>query len=88
MRCSAFRSTSVRERLERTAQGQGRFHCGECGKTTRNDGTPSGSDSLGCPLPRAWAGYWPRHRKRQELRQATWSAIRQRTPWPSPFDAQ
>jgi transposase-like protein len=32
MRCPACRSTSIRERPERTAQGYRRFRCGECGK--------------------------------------------------------
>jgi transposase-like protein len=32
MRCPACRSTSIRERPERTAQGYRRFRCGKCGK--------------------------------------------------------
>ena len=32
MRCPACRSTIVRERPERTAQGYRRFRCGSCGK--------------------------------------------------------
>src|SRR6201997_2635678 len=32
MRCPACRSTAVRHRSERTAQGYRRFRCGNCGK--------------------------------------------------------
>ena len=32
MRCPACRSTAVRHRSERTAQGHHRFRCGNCGK--------------------------------------------------------
>src|ERR1700692_4154670 len=32
MRCPACRSTAVRNRSERTAQGYRRFRCGDCGK--------------------------------------------------------
>src|ERR1700760_1280170 len=32
MRCPACRSTAVRHRSERTAQGYRRFRCGDCGK--------------------------------------------------------
>ena len=32
MRCAACRSTAVRHRSERTAQGYRRFRCGSCGK--------------------------------------------------------
>src|SRR5215468_8505902 len=32
MRCAACRSTAVRHRSERTAQGYRRFRCGNCGK--------------------------------------------------------
>src|SRR5499426_1315651 len=32
MRCPASRSTAVRHRSERTAQGYRRFRCGDCGK--------------------------------------------------------
>ena len=32
MRCPACRSTAIRHRSERTAQGYRRFRCGHCGK--------------------------------------------------------
>src|SRR5438046_10410131 len=32
MRCPACRSTAIRQRSERTAQGYRRFRCGNCGK--------------------------------------------------------
>jgi putative transposase len=32
MRCPVCRSTAVRHRSERTAQGYRRFRCGDCGK--------------------------------------------------------
>src|SRR5271169_5213768 len=32
MRCPACRSTAIRHRSERTAQGYRRFRCGNCGK--------------------------------------------------------
>ena len=32
MRCPACRSTAIRYRSERTAQGYRRFRCGDCGK--------------------------------------------------------
>src|ERR1700722_3287463 len=32
MRCPGCRSTAVRHRSERTAQGYRRFRCGDCGK--------------------------------------------------------
>ena len=40
MRCPGCRSTAVRHRSERTAQGYRRFRCGDCGKqfNERSDG--------------------------------------------------
>src|SRR5271157_449080 len=62
-----------REDMRRTATGT-QFNAG-------------GLLALGDPPSRAWAGYWQRHRRKEDLRHAACSAIRHRTPWPAPYDA-